>query len=92
MATKIRMRHPKTGIVKDGFLGFSWTTCLFGPAPVWLRGDFPLGFAGFLGPFVAFVINKWYTIRLVKEGYELAGTGIENELARMKLGLLASKD
>lgn len=91
MATKIHMRHPKTGIVKDGLLGFSWTTCIFGPLPVWLRGDFLLGCAGLFGPFSAFVINKWYTIRLVKEGYEFAGTGTENDLARMKHDLLASK-
>lgn len=92
MAKKIRMRHPKTGIVKDGFLGFSWTTLLFGPIPVWLRGDFPLGFAGLLTPFSAFVINKWYTVRLIKKGYDFADTETENDLARMKLGVLASKE
>jgi hypothetical protein len=52
MATRITLRHKESGIVKDGYYGFSWTTLFFGFFPALFRGDF----ITFIGGFVVSVI------------------------------------
>jgi hypothetical protein len=96
MATTVILRHPKTGIVKNGYYGFAWTILFFGGFPPLFRGDWILGLVlivlevltwGIAGLIAAFIYNKHYTIKLIEQGYELADTESANVLARAALGI-----
>lgn len=58
MATRIAMKHRESGLMKDGFYGFSWTTFFFGAFPALFRGDF----LTFIGVFVVIAIIAVVTI------------------------------
>ncbi|MGF7173421.1 hypothetical protein [Azospirillum doebereinerae] len=96
MATVVMMRNPQTGIIKKGFVGFSWTTLFFGGFPALFRGDWLMGaillFLGIVtfgvsGLIAAFIYNKTYTTKLVENGYQFADSEALNALARAKLGV-----
>lgn len=84
MAKSIRMRHPNTGIVKRGYYGFSWTYLFFGFWVPVFRGHYQMAFMHFLiwlfgvvtltwlpvQIMMAFFFNKFYTRRLLEDGYK----------------------
>ena len=101
MATRVVLRHPITGLVRNGYYGFSWTSLFFGFLPALFRLDFltfAIGFAIYivLGAFTfgfaaigigvvwAFVYNRYYTRRLIENGYLLVGDSV---IARRHLGI-----
>ncbi|HGC4200298.1 TPA: hypothetical protein ACIYK5_004813, partial [Escherichia coli] len=101
MAVKIVMENPRTGEITNGFYGFSWTTLLFGPLPALFRKDWLvflivaiLNFAtfGLTGIIWAFLYNKNYTQRLLRQGFSFSGSNAENEMAARKLGVKLTKD
>lgn len=86
MATKLVMKHKETGVMKNGYFGFSWTTLFFGFFPALFRSDFltfiggiiisviiafiTFGFGAlFINLVWAFMYNKYYTRKLLQEGY-----------------------
>jgi len=90
------MRHPQTGLVKKGFVGFSWTTLFFGGFPALFRGDIVVGLVvilinfftvGIAGLIWAFIYNKNYTSKLIEAGYQFADGEALNALARAKVGI-----
>jgi len=48
VAQTIRMTHKDSGVIKNGYYGFSWTTLFFGSFPALCRSDF----LTFVGSFV----------------------------------------
>ncbi len=101
MATIIMMKNPRTGIVKKGFYGFSWTTLLFTGLPALFRGDIVIGLVttvlgiltcGLTTFIWAFFYNKYYTLKLVEKGYAFADSEGATALARAKLGIITPQD
>ena len=97
MAKVVMLKHPKTGILKKGLYGFSWTSLFFGGLPAICRGDIVVGVVvmvatvftcGIAGIIWAFVYNKKYTLGLLEKGYVFHDT-LENVLrAKEKLGIV----
>ncbi len=96
MATRVMLKHPETGIVTRGYYGFSWTTLFFGGLPALFRGDWILGLVlivlqfltwGISGIIAAFVYNKYYTLKLIERGYQLADSDAANVEARSHLSI-----
>jgi hypothetical protein len=97
VAHQVMLRHPKTGIMKTGYYGFSWTTLFWGGFPALFRGDFIMGLVfivlqvltwGLSGLILAFLYNKQYTLKLIERGYEFADSDQVNTIARGKLGVI----
>ena len=96
MAKRILMKHPGTGLVKNGFYGFSWTMLLFGGFVPLFRGDLLAGVLvlilyiitlGWGTLIYSFFYNKQYTTRLIEKGYVFADSEAANAKARAKLGV-----
>ena len=108
MAFTTLILEDKNKIIKEVPIGFSWTTCFFSFIVPMIRGDWlyflimlvaqicTLGFAGII---FAFVYNKFYLHKLIKDGYKIKSytpiiiTGVklpveqEKALIRKKAGV-----
>ena len=68
MAKPIQLKHRQSGIVKNGYYGFSWTSFFFGGFPALFRGDVSYG----LGMIIAGILvgafsfgSLWFVLSLV---------------------------
>jgi hypothetical protein len=107
MATAIQMRHPKTGITKNGYIGFSYSYFFLGifslgwTVPLF-RGDLIISLVCLIFHFFTLPLwmvtallfglffNKFYTLRLIEEGYIFADPD-EELVKRAKMVLGVSK-
>ena len=100
MATAVQMTNQKTGIVKSGFFGFSWTYLFFGFWVPLIRGHYAMAgihfFIAILSAFtlgvpqfiLSFMFNKFYTLRLLEDGYTFSDPDEELvQRAKRTLGL-----
>ena len=92
------MQNTNTGMIKKGYVGFSWTYLFFGWWVPLLRGE--LGIAALhllftcvtfgLWQFImCFMYNKLYMTRMLEKGYVLKDSPELVDLARLKLGIAA---
>ena len=70
----------KSGVVKEAPVGFSWTTFFFGFFPALIRGDWLWALIicaatfvtfGLSGIVFAFIYNRLYIQRLLKQGFKV---------------------
>jgi hypothetical protein len=99
MAIKVQMRHKLNGLYRDGFVGFSWTYLFFGFFVPLFRGHYVLALYHFLiflflspillivQPIIAFLFNRWYTRRLIEEGYYFDDEVELVKYAKQKIGV-----
>lgn len=96
MAQVVMMKNNSTGLVKKGFVGYSWTYLLFGWWVPLIRGE--LGVAalhllftvctfGLWQFIVSFLYNRQFTSRLIENGYRFADTEALNIFAAGKIGV-----
>ncbi len=61
MARSVQMKQKETGIVKNGYYGFSWTSFFFGGLPALFRGDIAYG----LGVLIAGILAAAFSFGLL---------------------------
>ena len=100
MATAVIIKHPSSGMIKIGYYGFSWTYLFFGWFVPLFRGE--LGVAALHMLFsiitlvlwqiiVAFLYNRQYMTRMFMNGWVLADSEGNNEMAAQRLGVVLPK-
>ena len=93
---KIMLKHTQSGLIKYGYVGYSWTYLIFGWIVPIIRGEIGIGVLhliltaitfGLFQAIMPFLYNKQFTSRLLTTGWELADNDERNNLARIKLGI-----
>ena len=101
MATTIPIKHKESGMIKTGLYGFSWTYLFFGWFVPLFRGELGVGALHLLFSLVTFGIwqlvvcflyNKQYMTRMLTNGWELAGSEDQNQLARAALNITVNSE
>lgn len=94
LATKVMMKNPKTGQLKKGLFGFSWTYLFFGFWVPLIRGELGVAALHFLFTavtfglwqlVVCFLYNKQYTGRLISHGFVFSDSDVVNTQAAAAL-------
>ena len=93
---KIKIEHQESGIEKICFVGYAWTYFIFGFFVPIFRGEILIGVLHLIfsiltfGVFqivMPFLYNKHYSTRLLTDGWKLADTEENNNLAKVKIGI-----
>ena len=95
MAKKIRIKHEQSGMIKNGYYGFSWTYLFFGAFVPMFRGEIGIGCLhlvfntlslGIFQIIMCFLYNKQYMSRMLQTGWTLDETDELYEDARATIG------
>lgn len=95
---KIALKHEQSGIIKNGYVGYSLTYLFFGWLVPVVRGEILVGVLHLVITLVSFglfqlimpyLYNKQYMTRMLTSGWQLADTDEINQLARTKLNIRA---
>jgi hypothetical protein len=93
---RVMLKHTQSGLIKNGYVGYSWTYLIFGWLVPIIRGEIGIGVLhliltavsfGLFQLIMPFLYNKQYTSRMLIAGWQLSDTEDRNNLARMKLGI-----
>ncbi len=92
----VRIIHTDSGLVKKGFLGFSWTYLVFGWFVPVVRGELGVGVLHFLITVVSLglsqlvfplLYNRQFMNRMLTAGWRLDPTDANYEMAKRVLGV-----
>lgn len=92
----VKIKHGASGLVKNGYVGFSWTYLMFGWLVPVIRGEVGIGVLhliltaftfGLFQPIMAFLYNRQYMTRMLTNGWALADEEETNAKARLILGI-----
>lgn len=95
---KIALKHEQSGIIKNGYVGYSLTYLIFGWLVPVIRGEILVGVLHLILTLVSFglfqlimpyLYNKQYMTRMLTSGWQLADSDELNQLARTKLNISA---
>ena len=93
---KINVKHNESGIMKNCFVGYSWTYFIFGFFVPIFRGEILIGVFHLIFSLVTFGIfqlimpflyNKQYSTRLLNNSWSLNDSEENNSIARQKIGI-----
>ncbi len=95
---KVLLCHRVSGLVRNGYFGWSWTYQIFGWLVPVVRGEiviavmhlvFTIVTFGLFQIVMPFLYNKQYMIRLLTDGWEICDSDEVNAKARKSLGIIA---
>jgi hypothetical protein len=93
---RILIQHPASGILKSGYVGWSWSYFLFGWVVPIFRGEIGIGILhflltcitfGFFQIIMSFLYNRQYMTRMLTQGWVLADSPENNAYAMQKLNI-----
>ena len=93
----VRLSHAPSGLVKVGYVGYSWTYLVFGWFVPVVRGELGVGVLHLVITLVSFglsqlifpfLYNRQYMVRMLTSGWELDANDLHYDLARRKLNML----
>jgi hypothetical protein len=93
---KVALKHEQSGLMKNGYVGYSWTYILCGWLVPIVRGEIGVGVLhlvltlvsfGFFQIIMPYLYNKQYMTRMLTSGWQLADSEEINQFARLKLNI-----
>ncbi len=94
---KVLLRHRESGLIRNGYFGWSWTYQVFGWLVPVVRGEMVIAVMHFVftiftfGIFqivMPFLYNKHYMTRLLTDGWEIYDSDEVTARARKRLGII----